>query len=170
MNNFRRLAVIAIVSLLLLACNSGASQESQGESSGGATASGTYPFMGVAELNTFLTKNAGKPTMLLFWTTWCPSCKQEIPEMEALNASHGDRVNVITVSLDENVEALDAFFKDGKIDLPVYHGDDAIARKFGVEAIPTLVMFDKKGQQTFAKAGVFPHAMLTAMAEKLAGQ
>ena len=90
--------------------------------------------------------------------------------MEALNRSHGDKVNIITVSLDEKVEALDAFFSTKKIDLPVYIGDEAIARKFGVEAIPTLVMFDKNGTQTFAKPGVFPHAMLESMANKLAEQ
>lgn len=169
MNNFRRITAIAILSLLLLACNGGSPAESEAESPANtAQASGSYPFMGVAELDKFVAEGAsqGKATMVLFWTTWCPSCKQEIPEMEALNKSHGDKVNIITISLDENVEALDDFFSNGKLDLPVYHGDDAIARRYQIEAIPTLVIFDKTGKSVFNRAGVFPHSMLEGMVKR----
>ena len=126
--------------------------------------------MDVTGLDTYLAENSGKPTVVLFWTTWCPSCKQEIPEMELLNRSHGDRMNIITISLDENVAALDKFFEKGKLDLPVYVGDQALAEKFNVSAIPTLVIFNKEGEMTFSQPGVFPHSMLTAMANKLIGQ
>jgi len=158
-----------MICTLLLACGDGGSQTAESSPSG-ENAPGVYPAMGVADLDQFLAENKGKPTMLLFWTTWCPSCKEELPELEALRASHGDKVNVITVSLDESVAALDAYFSKKKLDLPVYHGDEAIARKFGVEAIPTLVMFDKNGKKIFGKPGIFPHAMLVKMAEKLASQ
>lgn len=168
MNNLRRLAVMLIVMLALVACNGGSSSESDADSTTGrAASSGEYPPMGVAELDAFLAEHKGTPTMLMFWTTWCPSCKQQIPEMEALKASHGDKVNIITVSLDEKVEALQAYFSKKTINLPVYHGDDAIARKFQVEAIPTLVMFDKDGTVTFSRPGVFPHPMLSSMADGL---
>jgi len=171
MNNFWRVTAICILSLVLLACSGGSSPESDADASSKiVSASSEYPFMGVAELDAYVKENAGKPTMALFWTTWCPSCKQEIPEMEKLNQTYSDKVNVITISLDEKVEALHQFFNGKDLDLPVYMGDEAIARKFGVEAIPTLVIFDKNGQQIFGKAGIFPHAMLEKMVDKMAGQ
>ncbi len=175
MNNFRRLIVIVGISLLLLACSGGSDPESEAKSSSGSSSSASavpdgYPFMGVAELDAYLAENSGKPTMVLFWTTWCPSCKEEMPEMEKLRKSHGDKLNVITISLDEQKSALEAYFSKNKLDLPVYHGDEAIARKFEIQAIPTLVIFDKDGTQTFAKAGIFPHSMLESMADKLIGQ
>lgn len=166
MNNFQRLAVILCLSLILLAC-SGGSTDSEAEP---VSVGGAYPKMGVAELDTYLAENTGKPAMLLFWTTWCPSCKQEIPELEQLNKTYGDKVNILAISLDEDVAALDAFFADKKIELPVYIGDQAIARKFEVEAIPTLALIDKNGKLIFAKPGVFPYAMLQRMADKLLGQ
>lgn len=170
MKIMRRITVIAILSLLLIGCNGGTSEKSEAKASGETAATGVYPSMGVADLDAFLADNKGQPTMLLFWTTWCPSCKEELPEMAALAKSHGDKVNIITVSLDENVAALDAFFAKKSLDVPVYHGDNAMARKFGVEAIPTLLMFDRSGELVFNKPGVFPHAMLVKMAEKLAEQ
>ncbi len=166
MKNLQRIAVILVFSLFLIACSGGSSEP---EASSAAN-DGSYPKMGVAELDAFLVENPGKPTIVLFWTTWCPSCKEEIPEMEKLNKSHGDKINILAVSLDEKVEALDAFFAKQKVDLPVYMGDQAIAQKYEVEAIPTLAFFDKTGKLTFAKAGAFPYAMLQAMAEKMIGQ
>lgn len=169
MNKLRQLAVIAIVSLFLVACSGGEAPKAETES--GATAGNVdFPYMGVAELDKYLADNSGKPTMVLFWTTWCPSCKDEIPEMEQLNKSHGDKMNILTISLDENIEALEKFFSKGKLDLPVYIGDDGLSRKFQISAIPTLVIFDKTGKQTFGQAGVFPLSMLKAMADKLISQ
>ena len=167
MKKLRQLAVILMICMMLVACGEEASQGNAAQSTD-AVAAGDYPAMGVAELDAFLAANKGTPTMLMFWTTWCPSCKEELPELEALRASHGDKVNIITVSLDENLAALDTFLAKKKLDLPVYHGDEAIARKFGVEAIPTLLMFDKTGKMIFGKPGVFPHSMLKVMADKLA--
>jgi len=170
-----RLSAMLLLMILLVACSGGSAPEAETESEAGnsidnSAGSTDFPFMGVPELDRFLADNAGKPTMMLFWTTWCPSCKQEIPEMEQLNKSHGDMMNIITISLDENVAALSKFFKKGKLDLPVYIGNDALAEKFEVSAIPTLVIFNKEGKQTFSKAGIFPHSMLKAMADNLIKQ
>lgn len=173
MMKFWRFAALLIVIVLLVACSGESTPEAKGtlsSDSGNTKESASFPFMGVAELDTYLAANSGKPTMVLFWTTWCPSCKQEIPEMELLNKSHGDKMNIITISLDEKVAALDKFFEKGMLDLPVYVGDQAIAEKFNVSAIPTLVIFNKEGKMTFAQPGIFPHSMLTAMAEKLIKQ
>lgn len=165
-----RFAALLIVLVMLMACSSGTESEADTKlstQSASAVSSDSFPFMGGAELDAYLAANAGKPTMVLFWTTWCPSCKQQIPEMELLNKSHGDKMNIITISLDENVALLEKYFEGGKIDLPVYFGEQALAEKFNVSAIPTLVIFNKEGQLTFNKPGIFPHSMLTAMANNL---
>jgi len=171
MMKYWRFSAFLILTFVLVACSGESAPEAQTEvESGSSAGSKDFPFMGVAELDKYLADNAGKPTMVLFWTTWCPSCKQQIPEMEQLNKSHGDKLNIITISLDDNVAFLDEFFKDGLLDLPVYFGDDAIAQKFDISAIPTLTIFNKEGKLTFSKAGIFPHSMLKAMADKLIEQ
>ncbi|MBC17863.1 Alkyl hydroperoxide reductase/ Thiol specific antioxidant/ Mal allergen [Pseudodesulfovibrio profundus] len=167
MNMLQRFIVVLAMSFVLVACSGG----SQADGEGSGAAQDGFPKMGLAELDAYLAANKGKPTALMFWTTWCPSCKQAIPEMEKLAKSHGDSVNVITVSLDENVSALESYYANKEKVLPVYHGNEAIAQRFGVQAIPTLVLFDTEGNSVFAKPGVYPHEMLTKMAEKMmAGQ
>lgn len=175
MNIFRQIVVVLVLSLALVACSNGADSEAQTDQSAqpelqAKAPAGKFPFMSVAELDTFLADNKGKPTMLFFWATWCPSCKQQIPELEKLQQSHGDKVNIIALSVDEKREALEEYFSKKPFDLPVHWGDEALARKFGVEAIPTMVIFDSNGKQIFGQAGVFPHSMLVAMLEKLTGK
>ena len=42
----------------------------------------------------------GKVVVLNFWTTWCPACVSEIPELIALQEQDGSRLAIIGVSLD----------------------------------------------------------------------
>ena len=171
MNNFQRLAAIFFLSLALLACSGGpAESDSKVKAEAVAPSGERFPYMGLAELDQYLKDREGKATILMFWATWCPSCKQALPELEKLAQSHGETVNVVTVSVDEKKEALETFYKDREPGLPVYHGDQALAAKFDVSAIPTMVFFNKKGEPVFARPGAFPYDMLTALAEKLAAE
>src|SRR6266853_706586 len=42
----------------------------------------------------------GKVVLLYFWTTWCPACLSEMPELIALQKRYGERIAIIGVSLD----------------------------------------------------------------------
>lgn len=167
MQKIRRVAAFFLVLLLLVGCSGESDSQADAQSSGGAAvAAEGFPFMGQAELEAFLEQNAGKPTMVMVWATWCPSCKQAIPELAKLYRSHGDKANIFTLAMDDKVEALEKYYSDKEPELPVYHGDQALAREFGVQAIPTLVIFNAAGERVFTQPGVFPHDMLKAMLEK----
>lgn len=175
MKNFQRLAAILLLSLGLLACSGGDTAKSEGATSAGeksvqVNSGDPFPFMGVAELESFLKTNSDKPTMLMFWTTWCPSCKEAFPDLDKLAATHGDIVNVISISLDDKKEALTSYFKGKEPSVPVYFGDQALAAKFDVQAIPTMVFFNKSGEAVFARPGAFPYDMLAGLAKKLASE
>jgi len=173
-----RLFALLIFALTLVACsdNAGSTGDSpqapdlKASAPAQAPASGDVPFMGLDELKDFVTGNDGKPTIVVIWTTWCPSCKEQMPELEALHESHGEKINIIALSLDENKAALDKYLAAAAPKLPVYWGDETVARAHGVEAIPTLLIFDKQGRKVFGQAGMFPSSMLGAMADKLANE
>ena len=42
----------------------------------------------------------GKVVLINFWTTWCPACVSEMPELIALQKRHGEKLAIIGVSLD----------------------------------------------------------------------
>jgi len=56
------------------------------------------------ELANFVGK--GKYVLLNFWASWCPDCRKEMPELEALYAAYKDKnFEIVGYSLDKNKEA-----------------------------------------------------------------
>ncbi|HLH54756.1 MAG TPA: redoxin domain-containing protein [Verrucomicrobiae bacterium] len=47
-----------------------------------------------------LSELRGQVVLLNFWTTWCPACVGEMPELVALKAKYGEKVAILGVSLD----------------------------------------------------------------------
>ena len=47
----------------------------------------------------------GKVVLVNFWATWCPPCREEIPELIELQKQYGDRLQIIGISEDEDPPA-----------------------------------------------------------------
>ncbi len=125
-----------------------------------------FPDMDSARLDELLKQSEGKPVVLCFWTTWCPACREEIPELAHSAKEYGDKVVFAAVSMDEKRDALETFFANKEPGVPVYLGDPALATRFQVTAIPHLVVFDRSGKPVFSRAGLFPKDMLSMILDK----
>ena len=91
----------------------------------------------------------GKVVLLNFWATWCPPCRQEIPDLIALQNQYKDKgLVVVGVSLDQNgPAAVRPFVSRIKINYPVVMGDEKTARAYGsVQVIPTTFFIDREGR------------------------
>jgi thiol-disulfide isomerase/thioredoxin len=99
----------------------------------------------------------GKMVLIDFWASWCAPCRAENPAVVAsynkyhtLKFKNGTGFEVLSVSLDQNPAAwVKAIEKDQLIwphhvsDLQGW--DNAAARKYGVNSIPTNVLIDGRG-------------------------
>jgi thiol-disulfide isomerase/thioredoxin len=62
----------------------------------------------------------GKITLVNFWATWCPPCRAEIPDLIALQARSGDRLQIIGVSEDHgDADAVNAFVAEHGMNYPI---------------------------------------------------
>lgn len=92
----------------------------------------------------------GKVVLANFFATWCPSCRDEMPELNALQARYGDDLQIVGVLLDKEISdaKIHAFIEKYEMNFIVLYSDDTdvLSRAVGVTgAIPHSIMYDKNG-------------------------
>ncbi len=108
----------------------------------------------------------GKVVLVDFWATWCPPCRNSIPELVGLQERYRDQgLVIIGISLDDPVKADDrfliAFKKENRINYPILRGGGifrVVEDYFGDEklGIPTMYIIDRKGVIVDRHVGFIP--------------
>ncbi len=89
----------------------------------------------------------GKPAVLVFWTAWCPVCKEEAPHINQMASEFESKgVKVVGINIGEGEARVKEAIKDFGIQYPVVRdADTSVARTYRVIGTPTIVFLDKKG-------------------------
>lgn len=93
----------------------------------------------------------GQSLLVNFWATWCVPCREEMPELDALQAARGgDDFKVVTISVDRGgLEASRKFLDDiGVKNLELYFdAKGVLARKMKSIGYPSTILITKSGLQ-----------------------
>jgi len=98
--------------------------------------------------NVSLSDYIGKNVILLvFSTTWCPSCNKEIPELKKLHDEYDDKgLKIIDIFVQEGKNKVSPVVKRNKIPYTVLLDvDGEVTRDFRVRGVPTLMLIDADG-------------------------
>lgn len=100
----------------------------------------------------------GHVVLLSFWATWCPPCREEIPELKELQSRYKDQLQVIGVSLDdEPAQQVAQFMVRAGINYSVVMGSPEITQEYGgVPALPTNFLIDRRGRVVQKHVGLYP--------------
>lgn len=129
-----------------------------------ASCGGSVPSLDGADYQALLQSHRGHPVLVLFWATWCHSCKRELPVIEELLQSMGeDELAVVALSLDDDPGEVRRFLEENPLPFPVYMADKEITLARHVDMVPTVIVYDAEGQERFNRSGVFPLPMLRGM-------
>ena len=113
----------------------------------------------------------GKPVILNFWATWCPPCRAEMPELEALWQRYQDEgLLLIGVDQGENAATVERFARGvvGTTFPLLLDTNQAVGRAYGVRALPTTVFIDAAGRiQDIRIGGPMNRAMLIDSVTKI---
>lgn len=97
----------------------------------------------------------GQVAIVNFWATWCLPCRREIPALVALQDRYRGRIVVVGVVDDSaSDETVRQFGSTLRINYPIIRSSMDLSRRFPpVEALPTTVLVDGRGQVAVAYAG-----------------
>jgi peroxiredoxin len=112
-----------------------------------------FPDFNENDLNgSALSVSGARGTVLLvdFWATWCPSCREEMPNVIATYWKyHASGFDVIGVSLDGDRNSLTSYATTQGLAWPQYFDgqgwNNKLAKRYGVHSIPTNYLLDRNG-------------------------
>lgn len=115
-----------------------------------------------------LSDHRGRPVVMTFWASWCGPCRQELPDL-ALWAGQHSEVDVLAVSIDRSQAAAEQFIRSVSFDLPVaFDPDAAHLGQYGVESMPTMFLFDARGELAWRHVGYSRESGFTELDKALA--
>ncbi|MCS6825190.1 MAG: redoxin domain-containing protein [Caldilinea sp.] len=87
---------------------------------------------------------SGRPTVLSFWTTWCPYCLRQTPVMVEANRRWDEQgVQFVGVNVREDAGVVAPYVQQHGIEYPVLlDADGVVASSYAVQGYPTTYFLD----------------------------
>jgi len=89
----------------------------------------------------------GKVVLVNFWATWCPPCRKELPDLQALSEKFKGQGLVVLAISDEEIAKVKPFVEQRKLTYPVLLDNGGeVGKVFAVEGIPKSFVYDRAGK------------------------
>ncbi len=125
----------------------------------------------------------GKVVVAFFWAHWCPDCKRQLPILEQLHETYGERGLAIVgptqlygyvargqdATPEQELEFLRGAYQE-RYPIPSWMSVPVSQQNFldfGVSTTPTLVIIDREGIVRLYNPGDLPYEELSAHVERL---
>jgi len=167
--------IIVIAAVVVSQINKG------GSTTAASGAKGTNPAVGAtipdftvkSQEGKMLTKAdiVGKPTLMVFFASWCPHCQAEAPRIREIAQANPD-LNVVMIGVGDKESQSDIYGFQGKYSLPFpTYADPAVplgtaAAAWGIQSYPSLFAVDKNGVVRDINSGEVDPSRLQQMVAK----
>ena len=90
----------------------------------------------------------GKTVVLIFWASWCPDCRAEVPALKELQAkTDPDKVVFVSISSDRTVEAWKKYVAENEMGgVQLYKDKSKVSEDYHVKWIPSQYVIGPDGK------------------------
>jgi len=89
----------------------------------------------------------GKVVLVNFWATWCPPCRKEMPDLEALYREFKEQGLVVLAISDEEAGKVKQFLEQTQYTYPILLDPGRkVNEAFRIEGIPKSFIYDRDGR------------------------
>ena len=90
----------------------------------------------------------GKPTLVMFWASWCHVCQQELPHVKELFEQKGEKLQFVTIGFSDKEENIRGYVQShpGTFIFPVaYDQGNVVSEAYRIRGTPTFFLINAKG-------------------------
>jgi peroxiredoxin len=89
----------------------------------------------------------GKIVVVNFWATWCPPCRKEMPDLQALYAKYKEAGLVVLAISDEKDAVVKDFIAKSGYSYPILlDSKKKVGAAYSIEGIPHTFIYDRTGK------------------------
>ena len=110
----------------------------------------------------------GKAVILDFWASWCVPCREQMPIVDQVLQRFQDKgLVVVGISTNDIRDDAVTFLRSSTTSYAsVFDENSCVGVAYGVRALPTLVVIDRKGRVSAQRSGVLREAELEELVQK----
>lgn len=103
-----------------------------------------------------------KVTVVMFWASWCPHCRSDVPLLKEMTAKYADKgLRILAISIDRDVDKLKQFVAREQLPYPVIASEGpgmspeqaALPDRYESQGVPGYYVVDGKGMITKTLSG-----------------
>lgn len=98
----------------------------------------------------------GRPAILEFWATWCENCEALQPQLDRIQAEHGDRIAIVAVGVgvNQNPRRILRHLEEHDPGYPhLFDARGAAVRAYNATVTSIVVMLDAEGKVVYTGVG-----------------
>ncbi len=112
----------------------------------------------------------GRPSLVLFWASWCGPCKQEAPAIERFSQTSLGRGRIVGVNWSDARSSAQSFVRRYRWSFPNQRdGDGTVGNDYRLTGLPTTFVVSSNGRITATLRGPQSEAALKGAMEAAEG-